>query len=61
MRVQEIWPPIVTFWPKGKKKLRYNKKKIVLFMIFLDFWGDFEQVLYLTFFDSRLRFFVIGL
>ena len=60
MKVQVIWPPIVTFWPKGKKKLRYNKKKIVLFMIFLCFWGDSEQVLYLTFFDLRLSFFVIG-
>ena len=61
MKVQVIWPPIVTFWPKGKKKLRYNKKKNCTFYDFLDFWGDFEQVLYLTFFDSRLRFFVIGL
>ena len=61
MKVQVIWPPIVTFWPKGKKNCGIIKKNVVLFMIFLCFWGDFEQVLYLAFFDVKLRFLLLAL
>ena len=44
------------FWPKGKKYILKNIKKIVLFMIFLDFLGHFRGGYNLTFFDLTLTF-----
>ena len=61
IKVQVIWPPTVTFWPKGKKKLRYNKKIILYFLWFFYVFGVILDNFYsCTFFDLRLRFFVIG-
>ena len=49
------------FWPKGKKKLRYNKKKKLYLLWFFYVFGVILHRFYsCAFFDLRLSFFAIG-